>query len=98
VVEEVTPIDSIVQVVPLIIAELASLIIAAIDSALCAHAVRTLHWRETDQIDRRTEFAELHRRCETGQAATDDDHTGGLIGRCHVEKPSCPNGTRSANE
>jgi len=47
-VEKVTAVHRIVEVLPFRIAKLTRLIVAAIDTTLRAHAVGTLHRREAD--------------------------------------------------
>ena len=60
VLQEIAAIDRVVKVLPLVIAQLPSLIVTGVDAALRAHAVRPLDRRETDQVDLNTYFGEFH--------------------------------------
>ena len=69
-----TAVNGIVEVLPFGVAELPSLVVAAIDAALSADAVRPLHGRQTDQINFNAQLGQLHGRSETGQSTSDDDN------------------------
>lgn len=61
VIQKVTSVDRVVEVFPLIVAELPSRVIAAVDAALRANAMRTFDRGQTDQIDLGAQLGQLHR-------------------------------------
>ena len=73
--KEVTAVDRIVEVIPLVVPLLTGLIVDAIDTPLGTDAVGTLHWGQAQKIDRNAQFSEFHRRRESGQSATDNQHS-----------------------
>ena len=70
--QEVTAVDGIVEVLPLVVAELPRLVIDAVDPALGAHAVGAFHGREAHQIDIDADFRQLHGSRQSGQTTAND--------------------------
>jgi hypothetical protein len=77
--QEVAPVDRIVEVLRLVVALLPREAVDAIDAALGADAVRALHGSEAHQVDGDAELGQLHRGREPCQSAAHNQHT--LI--CH---------------
>ena len=69
-VEKVAAVHGVIEVFPLIIAQLPCLIITAVDSTLCTYAVRTFDRSQTEQINLHTQFSELHGGGQTCQTTT----------------------------
>ena len=70
--EKVASVDGVVEMFPLVVTELASLVVDGVDTALSTHAVRTLDRRQAHQVDVDLQFGQLHRGRQTGQAAPDN--------------------------
>ncbi len=79
VIQKVTAVNRIVEVLPLVVAQLSRLIVAAVDPALCTNAVRAFDRSQADQVDVDTQLGQLHCRCQSGQAAA--DHHDSML--CH---------------
>jgi len=60
VVKEIAAVNRVIKVFPFAIAQLSRLVIAAVDSTLSAHAMRSLHRNKADHIDGYAEFGQLH--------------------------------------
>ncbi len=56
-IEKVTSVNRVVQVFPLVIAELPRLIVATVDPALSTNTVRAFDGRQADQIDGNSQLA-----------------------------------------
>ena len=71
-IQKVTTVDGVIEVLPLVVAKLASLVVAAVDSTLGTYAVRAFYRSQADQIDFDAQLRQLHRRSEARQSAPDD--------------------------
>ncbi len=71
-IEKVAAVDGIVQVLPLAVAQLPGLVVATVDPALSANAVRAFDRRQADQVDLDAQLGKLHGRRETCQSAAND--------------------------
>ena len=72
--EEIAAVDRVVEMFPLVVAQLPGEIVDAVDAALGARAVRPLDRQEAHQPDGAIEFGQFHRGRQPGQSAADDHY------------------------
>ena len=94
VLEEVTAVDGVIEVLPLGVPLLPGEGVDAVDPPLGADAVRPLHRDEAHQVDFDSELGEAHRGREPGQTTADNEDTG----LCHGGSVSCRTGGRGRND
>ena len=74
VLQEIAAIDRVVEVLPLAVAQLPRLIVAAVDAALGTDAVRAFDRRQAHQVDGNSQFGQFHGGCQARQTAADNHH------------------------
>ena len=79
VLEEVAAVQRLVHVLPFAVALLAGHLVAGIDAALSADAVRALHWDHGKEIDADAGLGHANGRRQAGQTAANDNDTGLIV-------------------
>ena len=94
VLEEVTAVDGVVEMLPFGIPLLPREGVDAVDPPLSADAVRPLHRDKAHEVDIDSELGEPHRGREPGKTTADNENAG----LCHGGSVSCRNGGRSRKQ
>jgi hypothetical protein len=79
VLEEVAAVERLVEVHPLAVALLAGDVVARVDAALRAHAVRSLDRDHREQVDVEAFLGDAGRGGQSGQPSSDDDDALGAV-------------------
>ena len=75
VLQEIAAVDRVVEVLPFTVAQLARLIIAAINPSLSTDAVGSFDRRQTHQVNVDPQLGQFHCGGQSGQATAYDHHT-----------------------
>ena len=74
VLEEIAAVDGVVEMLPLVVAELPREVVDAVDAALGADAVRAFDGQQAHDADVAFEFGQFHGGRQAGQSAADDHY------------------------
>ena len=76
VLEEVSPVDSVVEMFPLGVPLLPREGIDAVDAPLRTHTVRALHRHKAHEVNLKAQFGQTHGGRESGETAANNENTG----------------------